>query len=90
MSKTAEEARGEGPARLKIGAVSRLTGLSVHVLRKWEDRYHAVRPVRTPGGGRLYELTDVNRLMLIKQLAAGGMSLSDLAPLSLDRLEELA
>ena len=35
---------------LKIGAVSRLTGLSTHTLRKWESRYGVVDPGRSNGG----------------------------------------
>jgi DNA-binding transcriptional MerR regulator len=77
-------------ARLRIGAVSRLTDLSVHVLRKWEKRYGAVEPVRTPGGGRLYSRQDVRRLALIKQLTQAGAPLTELARLSLDDLEALA
>jgi len=68
-------------ATLKIGAVARLTGLSAHTLRKWEDRY------RTAGGERLYTKTDLRRLALIKTLAETGMSLRDLCRLSLEELE---
>ena len=76
--------------RLRIGAVSRLTDLSVHVLRKWEKRYGAVEPIRTPGGGRLYTRLDVHRLALIKQLTRAGAPLSEIARCSLERLEEMA
>ena len=54
-------------ANLKIGAVARLTGLSVHTLRKWEDRYGAVEPRRNGArrptvrdtGGRVLRLPPV-------------------------------
>ena len=75
--------------RLRIGAVSRLTGLSVHALRKWEERYGAVKPVRTPGGGRLYTREDVQRLALIKSLTQAGAPLSEVARSSLAELEEI-
>lgn len=75
-------------ANLKIGAVARLTGLSVHTLRKWEDRYGAVEPRRTEGGERVYSRTDLKRLAYIKQLAEAGMALREIARLPLEALEE--
>jgi len=72
---------------LKIGAVARLTGVSVHTLRKWEDRYQAVTPTRTPGGERLYTRNDLKRLALIKRLSDTGLGLRDLASLTLEKLE---
>ncbi|MEM7407498.1 MAG: MerR family transcriptional regulator [Pseudomonadota bacterium] len=64
--------------------MARLVGVSVHTLRKWEERYGAVGPSRTPGGGRRYTREDLDRLILIKKLADRGMSLAELAnrPLS--------
>lgn len=75
-------------ATLKIGAVARLTGLSVHTLRKWEDRYGAVEPRRTEGGERVYTRTDLKRLAYIKRLAESGMALREIGKLSLEALEE--
>ena len=77
----------DSTATLKIGAVARLTGVSVHTLRKWEDRYGAVEPRRTEGGGRIYTRTDLKRLALIKRMADAGMSLREMAKLSLEELE---
>ncbi len=74
-------------AALKIGAVARLTGISVHTLRKWEDRYGAVEPRRTEGGERVYTRTDLKRLAYIKRLADAGLSLREIAGQSLDELE---
>lgn len=74
---------------LRIGAVSRLVGLSVHTIRKWEDRYRAVVPRRTEAGGRLYTREDLRRLGLIKRLSEAGMALGDVAGLPLKRLEAL-
>ena len=72
---------------LKIGAVARLTGVSVHTLRKWEDRYGAVEPRRTEGGERVYTRTDLKRLAYIKRLADAGLSLREIAGMSLEALE---
>ena len=71
----------------KIGAVARLTGISVHTLRKWEDRYRAVTPQRTEGGERVYSRTDLKRLAYIKRLAETGMALREIGRLSLEELE---
>ena len=76
--------------RLRIGAVSRLTGLSVHALRKWEERYAAVQPFRTPGGERLYSRQDVQRLALIKRLTRSGAPLGEIARMPLEELEQIA
>ena len=72
----------------KIGAVARLTGISVHTLRKWEERHGAVHPRRSEGGKRLYTDTDVQRLVLIKKLADQGLSLQSIAACSFDELAD--
>ena len=66
----------------RIGAVSRLTGLSTHTLRKWESRYGAVEPGRTASGGRYYTRDDLQRLSLMKHLVDSGVAPSDVAQLS--------
>ena len=73
----------------RIGAAARLTGLSTHTLRKWEDRHALVTPRRSPGGERLYSASDVKRLALVKDLVEGGTPLGELASLSLEDLEGL-
>jgi len=65
-----------------VGAVARLTGLSVHVLRSWERRYGAVQPQRTPRGSRRYSEADVTRLRLLRAAVDSGHPISALAPLS--------
>ena len=37
-------------ALLNIAALSRRTGVAPDTLRKWEQRYGVLRPVRTAGG----------------------------------------
>jgi MerR family transcriptional regulator, light-induced transcriptional regulator len=64
-----------------LGAVCRLTGLSEHVLRAWERRYGAVRPLRTPGGTRRYREPDVARLRLLRAATAAGHSIGEVARL---------
>jgi len=47
---------------LNIAAVARRTGVGEHTLRKWEQRYGVLRPVRTDGGQRRYSEEDVGRV----------------------------
>jgi DNA-binding transcriptional MerR regulator len=89
MNESGHDDASQQPA-YRIGATARLTGLSTHTLRKWEDRYALVDPRRSPGGERLYSATDVKRLALIKDLARAGMTLSELAPLAVEELERLS
>jgi DNA-binding transcriptional MerR regulator len=65
----------------RIGAVSRLTGISADTLRIWERRYNLVEPQRTEKGGRLYTQDDVTRLTMIKTLVDQGHAISTVANL---------
>ncbi len=66
---------------LPIGAVTRLTGINDHTLRKWESRYELVVPTRSETGRRLYSSTDVERLLLVRDLLEQGFQPSQLADL---------
>ena len=72
----------------RIGAVSRLTGISQDALRIWERRYQAVVPHRSEKGGRLYSEEDVARLTAIKSLVDQGHAISTVANLSSRELNE--
>ena len=80
------DAGWDATPNLKIGAVARASGVSVHTIRKWEERYGAVTPHRTETGKRLYTQGDAERLSLIRRLAERGLSLRDIARYSLDEL----
>ncbi len=73
-----------------IAVVERRTGISQHLLRAWERRYAVVTPARTEAGQRLYSDQDIERLRLVKVVAATGRRLGQIASLSLDELRELA
>ena len=62
-----------------IGQVAKLTGLSTHIIRKWEERYTAITPDRTPGGDRRYGSDQVARLTLLKELVDSGESIGRIA-----------
>jgi DNA-binding transcriptional MerR regulator len=74
-------------ATYSLGAVTRLTGLSAHVLRAWERRYRAVEPLRTAGGTRRYRESDVARLRLLRAATDAGHPIGDIAGLPNRELE---
>lgn len=64
-----------GPSRFSIGDVERETGLSQRQIRYYE-RKGLVRPMRTPGGHRLYSSADVERLRAVATWLARGYNLA--------------
>jgi len=72
-----------------IGAVTKLTGLSIDVVRVWERRYGAVRPARSDGGTRLYSDADVLRLKRLRQAVEKGFGIGQAAKFSETELDEL-
>ncbi len=71
-----------------ISAVSRLTGISPHVLRIWERRYQVVEPDRSDSRRREYSREDVRRLTLVKALVDHGQSIRHVAGLTTGQLED--
>ncbi len=81
---------GPSPAHsYRIGDVARFVGVSTHALRAWERRYGTVEPHRTPGGSRLYDAAQIDRLKTLKQLTDFGHSIGEVARLSLEELKRL-
>ena len=76
--------------QLTIGAVSQLTQIPAHTLRKWESRHGIATPTRTETGRRVYTQAQVEELRLVKRLTASGHGLAHLAVLQLDELRALA
>lgn len=64
----------DDPAVLRIGEVSRRTGVAVPTLRAWERRYGLLEPHRTDGGHRLYGERDLLRVRSMQQLLDDGWS----------------
>jgi DNA-binding transcriptional MerR regulator len=85
MNKTRTKARD---SKYRIGAVSRLTGITQDILRVWERRYGVVQPKRSEGGDRLYSREDVTRLTLIKRLVDADNAISTVARLTLKQLQQ--
>ena len=65
----------------RIGAVSKLTGVTVECLRAWERRY-GMKPAEKAGKTRFYSETQVHRLTQIKRLIDQGHPISQLINLS--------
>lgn len=59
--------------------VSKLTGLSGHVLRIWERRYGAVAPRRTLTNRRLYTDADLTKLRLLARATRAGHKIGIIA-----------
>lgn len=72
-----------------IQTVSQMCGLSTHCIRAWEKRYGAIKPARSDNGRRLYSELELNRLLMLGKLSALGNSISLIANLPDNELEEL-
>jgi MerR family transcriptional regulator, light-induced transcriptional regulator len=68
---------------LRIGELSRRTGVSVELLRAWERRYGLLAPSRTTGGFRLYGDDDERRVRRMLQYLDDGVSAGEAAGLAL-------
>lgn len=86
---TKDKKRTKDEQGMRISAVSRITGIPTDTLRAWERRYSLVSPRRSDGAGRAYSRDDVQKLSLIKKLIDRGHAISNVAPCSIDELNEL-
>ena len=79
----------EGPL-VRIGELSRRTGVGVDTLRAWERRYGLLRPQRSSGGFRLYGTSDQERVRAMKALIDSGVSAAEAARLTTSALSPAA
>jgi MerR family transcriptional regulator, light-induced transcriptional regulator len=70
------------PGLLRIGELSRRSGVSPELLRAWERRYQLLRPARSQGGLRLYSLDDLERVRLMQHHLARGLAAAEAAALA--------
>jgi MerR family transcriptional regulator, light-induced transcriptional regulator len=68
---------------LRIGELSKRSGVSPELLRAWERRYGLLRPMRSAGGLRLYSPADVERVRLMRRHLAEGLAAAEAAALAL-------
>jgi DNA-binding transcriptional MerR regulator len=67
---------------MPIGELSRRTGISSDLLRKWERRYAVLKPRRTTGNQRLYSRVDEARARLMVRHIHDGMPAAQAAELA--------
>jgi len=77
-------------AQYPIQLAARLTGLSAHVIRIWEQRYQAVEPHRTAGNRRLYSQHNIERLKLLREVSSAGHNIGQVASLRTETLRKFA
>jgi MerR family transcriptional regulator, light-induced transcriptional regulator len=70
---------GNTSGTLRIGELSRRTGVTPELLRAWEQRYGLLRPSRSSGGFRLYSAEDERRVRTTTALIAQGVSAAEAA-----------
>jgi DNA-binding transcriptional MerR regulator len=76
-----EIASGTNDRQLKIGEVSRLSGIGIEALRFYEKNGLLDRPGRTYSGYRLYDKSVLDRLAFIKQAQVLGFTLDEIKQL---------
>ena len=64
---------------VRIGELSRRTGVSPELLRAWEQRYGLLRPARSEGRFRLYTDEDEQRVRAMRTFIAEGLSAAEAA-----------
>ncbi len=69
------------PSSMNIAALARRTGVRPDTLRKWENRYGVIEPVRTSGGQRRYSALDVARVEWLQARLAEGYRIGEAAAL---------
>src|SRR5512144_1941101 len=81
MSRSCIVSRVNGDTVLRIGELSKRSGVSPELLRAWERRYGLLHPTRSSGGLRLYSLDDLERVRLMRQHLDGGLAAAEAAAL---------
>jgi len=69
---------------LKIGEVSKRSGVGIEALRFYERQGLLGRPVRTESGYRLYDESILDHLEFVKRAQALGFSLAEIARITAD------
>jgi DNA-binding transcriptional MerR regulator len=67
---------------LRIGELSKRSGVSPELLRAWERRYGLLRPQRSPGGLRLYTPQDLDRVRAMQRHLTDGLAAAEAAALA--------
>lgn len=73
---------------LRIGELSRRTGVAPELLRAWERRYGLLRPARSEGGFRLYSDADERRVELMRRHLRDGLAAAEAARHAVEGADE--
>jgi MerR family transcriptional regulator, light-induced transcriptional regulator len=68
----------------RIGEFARRVGVTPELLRAWEQRYGLLRPARSPGGFRLYDEEDAERVARMRRALDEGLSAAQAARVALE------
>lgn len=83
--KAPPQANARGRASLKIGEVSRLSGVGIEALRFYERSGLLGHPSRTESGYRMYDIETLDRLAFIKRAQVLGFSLDEIKQIIRER-----
>ena len=72
------------PAVRRIGELARRVAVNQDLLRAWERRYGLLKPMRSPGGYRLYSDADEQRVRRMQAHLARGLAAAEAARAALD------
>jgi DNA-binding transcriptional MerR regulator len=75
----------DAAALYSIGAIARMTGISVGTLRTWEDRYRLIVATRSEGGQRRYSRQQLEQLTFVAGEIGRGSTPGDAHRLLADR-----
>ena len=67
---------------LRIGELSKRSGVNPERLRAWERRYALLEPTRSTGGLRLYSQADLERVRVMCEYLDGGLAAAEAASLA--------
>jgi DNA-binding transcriptional MerR regulator len=73
-----------------IKDLENLSGIKAHTIRMWEKRYGILEPMRTDTNIRLYDLSELRKLLNIVLLHDHGYKISKIATFPEDRIPQLA
>jgi DNA-binding transcriptional MerR regulator len=72
-----------------IKDLENLSGIKAHTIRIWEKRYNILEPMRTDTNIRLYDLSNLQKLLNIVLLHDYGYKISRIAKYNADEIPEI-
>lgn len=72
-----------------ISQLSQFSGIKPHTIRMWEQRYNALKPIRSGGNTRYYDSTQLRRLLNIVSLLDMEFKVSELCSMPDEKLFKL-